>query len=53
MKKKTPCKSGSCNINKQQNGKGDGPRNTFSKKFKENYDSINWKKKKIKRLLGL
>ena len=24
------------------NGKGDAPRNCFSKQFKENYDSINW-----------
>ena len=26
-------------------GKGDKPRNCFSKKFKENYDSIDWGKK--------
>lgn len=24
------------------NGKGDSPRNCFSKAFKDNYDSINW-----------
>jgi hypothetical protein len=24
------------------NGKGDSPRNCFSKKFKDNYDAINW-----------
>ena len=24
------------------NGKGDKPRNCFSKKFRSNYDSINW-----------
>lgn len=24
-------------------GKGDKPRNCFSKKFKDNYDAINWK----------
>jgi len=24
------------------NGKGDRPRNCFSKQFKDNYDSINW-----------
>jgi hypothetical protein len=24
------------------NGKGDSPRNCFSKRFKDNYDSINW-----------
>lgn len=26
-----------------QNGKGDSPRNCFSKEFKENYDQIQWK----------
>jgi hypothetical protein len=31
---------------KKQNGKGDAPRNNISKKFKSNYDKINWKKKK-------
>jgi len=30
----------------KQNGKGDSPRNIFSKKFRENYDGINWKSKK-------
>lgn len=25
-------------------GKGDKPRNCFSKQFKENYDNIDWKK---------
>lgn len=25
-----------------QNGKGDKPRSCFSKKFKTNYDQINW-----------
>ena len=24
------------------NGKGDSPRNCFSRKFKDNYDAINW-----------
>lgn len=28
------------------NGKGDVPRNCFSKKFKDNYDSINWGRNK-------
>lgn len=28
------------------NGKGSKPRNCFSKKFKENYDSIDWNNKK-------
>ena len=27
-----------------QNGKGDSPRSCFSKKFKDNYSEINWKK---------
>ncbi len=37
-KSKTKTKSG--------NGKGDAPRNNTSKKFKSNYEKINWKKKK-------
>ena len=28
-----------------QNGKGDSPRNCFSKQFKDNYETINWSKK--------
>jgi hypothetical protein len=28
-----------------QAGKGDTPRNCFSNKYRENYDSINWNKK--------
>lgn len=35
--------------NKSNNGKGDKPRNCFSKKYKKNYDSINWGKKKSKK----
>jgi hypothetical protein len=27
---------------KHNSGKGDSPRNCFSKQFKKNYDSINW-----------
>jgi len=27
------------------NGKGDVPRNCFSKQFKDNYETINWSKK--------
>jgi hypothetical protein len=27
-------------------GKGDKPRNCFSKKYRDNYDSINWNKKR-------
>ena len=36
--------------NKSNNGKGDKPRNCFSRKYKKNYDSINWGKKKSKKL---
>ena len=32
-------------------GKGDSPRNCFSHKFKENYDSISWKDKNQKSLI--
>jgi hypothetical protein len=32
-------------------GKGDKPRNCFSNRFKENYDSINWLDEKGKSLL--
>ena len=28
-----------------QNGKGDSPRNNTSRKFRDNYNKINWKKK--------
>lgn len=31
--------------NNNQAGKGDRPRNCFSKKYRDNYDSINWNKK--------
>jgi hypothetical protein len=44
-------------INKSSAGKGDSPRSCFSKKYKDNYDLINWSKKKkenkIKKLLIL
>ena len=30
---------------KHQAGKGSKPRNNFSKKFREGYDSIDWSKK--------
>lgn len=35
-------------MSKQNNqaGKGDKPRNCFSKQFKENYENINWGKNK-------
>jgi hypothetical protein len=32
-------------------GKGDKPRNCFSHRFKENYNSINWSDKKDKSLI--
>ena len=32
--------------NIKRNGKGDSPRNNSSKEFKNNYQKINWKKKK-------
>ena len=32
-------------------GKGDKPRNCFSNRFKENYDSINWSDEKDKLLI--
>jgi hypothetical protein len=31
-------------------GKGDKPRNCFSKKYRDNYDSIEWCNKKLKEL---
>lgn len=33
-------------------GKGDTPRNCFSKQFKTNYDKINWSSKKCKNCSG-
>jgi len=30
-------------------GKGDSPRNNFSKKFQENYSKINWKNQKARK----
>tara|TARA_Y100001938_G_scaffold59411_1_gene83012 strand:- start:3664 stop:3807 length:144 start_codon:yes stop_codon:yes gene_type:complete len=33
-------------VKKTPNGKGDAPRNCHSKKFKDNYDNIDWGKKK-------
>tara|TARA_R100000008_G_C3581383_1_gene168760 strand:+ start:2319 stop:2462 length:144 start_codon:yes stop_codon:yes gene_type:complete len=30
-------------------GKGDNPRSCFSKKFKDNYDKIDWKKESNKK----
>lgn len=32
-------------MDNNQNGKGDSPRNIFSRDFRENYDLINWKNK--------
>jgi hypothetical protein len=31
--------------NNNQAGKGDSPRNCFSKKYRDNYDLITWKNK--------
>lgn len=31
-------------------GKGDKPRNCFSKQYKKNHDSINWGRKNIKKI---
>jgi hypothetical protein len=30
-----------------QNGKGDAPRNCFSQEFRDNHDSIDWRKKPV------
>ena len=52
---KKKCRTGKCGANKHDtpnkhsNGKGDKPRN-ISKKFKDNYDSINWVNRKKKNL---
>lgn len=32
-------------------GKGDSPRNCFSNRFKENFDTIDWKKENQKSLI--
>jgi len=42
MNEKTPNKGA---------GKGDSPRNCFSDRFKENYDSISWKEQDQKSLI--
>jgi hypothetical protein len=42
MNEKTPNKGA---------GKGDSPRNCFSNRFKENYDSISWKEENQKSLI--
>jgi hypothetical protein len=34
---------------KSSAGKGSSPRNCFSKKYKDNYEQINWGKKKKKK----
>jgi hypothetical protein len=41
------CSKRSCKVNTGA-GKGDAPRNCFSKKFKDNYDLINWGNKNKK-----
>lgn len=42
--KKNNTKQTNTKKNKNQNGKGDSPRN-ISAQFKKNYELINWKKK--------
>jgi hypothetical protein len=34
--------------NTKRNGKGDSPRNNSSKNFKQNFERIDWRKKKRK-----
>jgi hypothetical protein len=34
-------------------GKGDKPRNCFSQKYRDNYDSINWNKKNEKNKINI
>jgi hypothetical protein len=34
--------------NRAENGKGDSPRNNFSKEYRRNFAAINWKKKEQK-----
>jgi hypothetical protein len=34
--------------NRAENGKGDAPRNNFSKEYRRRYAAINWKKKEEK-----
>lgn len=43
--KKNNTKQSNIKKNKNQNGKGDAPRN-ISAQFKKNYDQINWGKNK-------
>jgi hypothetical protein len=45
MKKKKP-KQVQKKGKSTSNGKGDSPRSCYSRKFKDNYDSIDWGKKK-------
>jgi len=45
MSKSNKCGK-SCGVSRSSgNGKGDAPRNNHSKKFKSNYEKINWSKK--------
>jgi hypothetical protein len=39
--------------NKSQAGKGDKPRNCFSQKYRDNYDSINWGKKENTKIISM
>ena len=36
-----------------QAGKGDKPRNCFSKQYRDNYDAINWNKKNEKNEINI
>jgi|TARA_B110000305_G_scaffold242157_1_gene320518 hypothetical protein len=47
-RKKNKSSAGFCSSSSscKRNGKGDSPRNIFSKNFRENFDAINWKAKK-------
>ena len=36
-------------VSKSPAGKGDAPRNNFSKKFQDNYEKIKWENRKAKK----
>lgn len=38
-------------VSKSSAGKGDSPRNNFSKNFETNYEKINWKNRRAKKKL--
>ena len=41
------------NNNSCEAGKGDKPRNCFSRKYRDNYDSIDWNKKNEKNQINI